>query len=119
MQTSGLSSVGLGNIEALPVCALELATTTQICTELLHFSPPCQLPPTEMLHTVFCEGLMKSGLLFLWIYVLGPTNEFPLRSLLLPFLFCFLLAACLPTAKGFFFFMGGSDRTILWLHENK
>lgn len=46
---------------------------------------------------------MKSGLLFLWIYVLGPTNEFPLRSLLLPFLFCFLLAASLPTAKGFFF----------------
>lgn len=46
---------------------------------------------------------MKGGLPFFWIYMFGPTNKFPLRTLLLPLPFCFLPAASFSIAKGFFF----------------
>lgn len=46
---------------------------------------------------------MKGGPPFLCVYVFGPAHEFPLRTLLLPFPFCFLPAASLSIAKGGFF----------------
>lgn len=98
-----LSNIGLGNIKVLlQSLLLQPKSIQSFCTSVLCVSPLQQKCCTPSFR---CKGLMKGALPFLWVFVFGLTHKFPLRTLLLPFPFCFLPATSLSDAMGFYLFI--------------